>query len=346
MKTFYRFLCYKLKSSALRTLSFTVVAILIDLIGIVGCVANTDPKFNKSGLYMLATILCVVASVVPIFELAGLKNRRNLDTLYSFPIERNKMALVYYVSGFAQVMLIYTATFLVHYIYYVVQTDCFALVYMLPYYLLSLLLALVIYSVYVFVFTQANTVVDGVVLCALWIFFLWAVSNVVLDFLFYTRMMTYNKIWLASSWGILYTPMNNLTVLYQDLIEINRPESWDGSVKQIMEHFYLFFGWGAAGIAAVVGYFTSFAKKGAEKAGELSNSWFGYRTLLPIYGCCLLYTLGPDWIHILPYAIVMITGYVIYRRGFKFKLSDGIVTVIGTVIPFLMSFMIYLIRTA
>lgn len=346
MTTFWRFLYYRLKSSALRTVIFTVLSTVICLIGIWNENQSDDVKYCQCGLYMLATALCITASIVPLFELAGLKNRRNLDTLYFFPLGRKKMATAYFLSGWMQVVFIYTVTFIASLTWLISQTDYFALIYMLPYYFLSLVLAFVIFAVFSFLFLQANTVADGVLFCALWIFFLWAVSNVVLDFLFYTRMLTYNKIWLASSWGILYTPMNNLTVLYQDLIESNCPERWDGSVKQIMENFSLFFIWGAIGFVAAIGYFNSFVKKGAEKAGEISNSWFGYKTLIPIYGCCLLYTLGPAWIHILIYAIVMITGYIIYRRGFKFKFSDGIVTVIGAVIPFLMSFMIYLIRTA
>ena len=348
MKTFFRYYAYRLKQGTLRTLIFSVLCIMIDLIGLNTALASTNPKHDQSALYMLATILCIVASVVPIFELSGLKSRRNLDTLYFFPIKREKMALVHYFSGFTQVAVIYTITFLMHYIYLAVQTDYFALVYMIPYYFLSLLLALIIYSVYVFVFVQANTVADGVVFCIFWIFVLHVVGYVVIDYMFALDLFGNNLPFSLAQWGILYTPMNNLTVLYQDLIEINRdPEMWDKSVNTIMRNFYMFYVWGGIGIAAAVGYVISFAKKGAEKAEEISNSWFGYKTMIPIYGYCLIFSLGIGqsvlWPVALIYGIAMIGGYIVYRRGFRFRISDIILTVAGA-IPLALDYLIYVLE--
>lgn len=334
MKIFFRYLSYRLKSSALRTLIFTALSVAICLIGISEGNASEEIKYCQSGLYMLATALCITASVVPLFELSGLKNRRNLDTLYFFPIKREKMATVHFVSGLVQVLAIYTITWGASYLWLALNTDYFALVYMIPYYFLSLLLAFVIYSIYCFLFMQANTVADGVLFCVLWIFLPFLVG------------MTVNLVFdskLAGnlySWGIMYTPMNNLTVIFQDLIEINHPDNWERGVERIMERWYMFFIWGAVGIAAAYGYMISFVKKGAQQAGEISNSPFGYALLIPAYGYCfMVFTEGIFLpMEMVTYLVIMLSGYLIYRRGFKFKIPDIVATVIGLILPFVVAY--------
>lgn len=333
MTTFYRFLCYRLKNSVMKMIILAVMCVLIDLIVLSECVDGYVPEYNASGLYMLATLLCILASLIPVLELSGLKNRRNLDTLYFFPIGRKKMALAYYASGFVQVVAIYTVTFLVHFLYLLLNTDYFALGHMIPYYFLSLVFAFVIYSVYAFIFTQANTVADGVVMCVMWIFLLWAVGGA------WHVLQRSNRSANWVNWGILYTPMNNLTIIYQDLVEINRPQQWDRSVAAIMDYLHFFPAWGVIGIAAAVGYVVTFINKGAETAGEISSSWFGYKMLIPIYGYCFLCLFGDAYtdlalIPILIYVVLMVTGYIIYRRGFKFKLTD-ILSIAGGIFPIL-----------
>ena len=342
MTAFKRYVLYRIKNSVLRTLIFTILSILVTQTVIRDCIDVRRVEFSTSGLFIFATILGIVASLIPFIELAGFKNRRNLDTLFFFPIKREKMALAVYISGLFQVIVIYTVTYVAGFIFLATNTDYFALGYMLPYYFLSLLLGVVIYSVFMFLFTEGNTVADGVLFCLLWIFLLNIVSYTVI------RQCVDQKLWYTSGvmnlteWGIIYTPINHLTVLFQDLIEINNPSSWDRSVVSIKEHSYMFFVWGAVGIAAAIGYVFRFTKKGAEKAGEISTSWLGYRILIPIYGYCLILLTasnsGPSTISFLSF-VLMIIGYVIYRRSFKLKKSDIIVTAAG-LIPVILTFIL------
>lgn len=339
MTTFKRYVLCRIKNSVLRTLIFTILSILVTQTVIRDCIDLRRVEDRTSGLFIFATILGIVASLIPFIELAGFKNRRNLDTLFFFPIKREKMALAVYISGLFQVIVIYTVTYVAGALFLATNTDYFALGYMLPYYFLSLLLGAVIYSVFMFLFTEGNTVADGVLICLLWIFLLNIASYTVI------RQCVEQKLWPTSTamnlteWGIIYTPINHLTVLFQDLIEINHPSRWDRSVVSIKEHSYMFFVWGAVGIAAAIGYVFRFAKKGAEKAGEISTSWLGYRILIPIYGYCLILLTasdsGPSTMSLLTFAL-MIIGYVIYRRSFRLKKSDIIVTAAG-LIPVLLT---------
>ena len=344
MTALRKYLFYRIKNSVLKTLIFTSLSILITQIVLRECIDSNKVENRDSGLYMFAVILGIVASVIPFLELAGFKNRRNLDTLFFFPIKREKMAIAVYLSGLLQVITIYTVTYAVGFIFLSVKTDCFALVYMIPYYFLSLLLGAVIYSVFMFLFSEANTVADGVLFCLLWIYLLCMVGDTVVWACVDLEMGYTEAQSMAmdlTGWGIIYAPINNLTVLFQELIEIHRSSRWDNSAEEVREYLYMFFVWGVIGIAAAVGYVYRFAKKGAEKAGEISESWFGYRILIPIYGYCLIFLTTESCVSV--YSVLswlifalMIIGYIVYRRSFRLKKSD-ICGIVAGMIPFILA---------
>lgn len=337
MTSFGRYLCYLLKKSWLRTGVFTVMGILVTRIAtMTGNLASV--QYRDVGLAMHATVLAVVCTLIPMLELSAFKNRRNLDTLYFFPIKRSKMALAHYIGGFLQVVTVYSIPFFSAWIYLALQTNYFALGYMLPYYLLSLLVGLVMYSFFMFIFGQANTVADGVLFSFLWAFafyaILIAVQSIVPDEIGWSK-------WNAvQNWGIVYASINNLTVIFQQLIQINQ-QGYDyipGFVRYAeiyRELWWLFVVWGAIGIASAAGYFVFFCRKGAEKAGEISDSFLGYRLLIPLYGYCLLIFMRDLNILTAVVLAMMAVGYVIYRRSFRFSIRDYTVMGVGVLVALL-----------
>ena len=312
MKTFSRYLFYRLKSSALRTLVFTIVSILLTQ-SVIKENNSHQPNYYYNGvayesyescLYIIAFALSAFATLLPMLELSCFKNRRNLDTLYFLPIKREKLALAHYVSGAIQLFVIYTFTYILAFTYLARHTSGLELSYMLPYYFLSMLLGLLMYSVFMFIFAEANNVTDGALFCFLWM---------VAPFFLLGVLTSYAE---NSGWGCIFTPINALTTFYARKIEMRT--IYNNIAQQI--HFFLI--WGGVGIASIVGYFISFVRKGAEKAGEISDSWFGYKTLIPICGFSLLRSMEGYSIFSIFILILMVAGYVIYRRGFKFKASD------------------------
>ncbi|MBR4032420.1 MAG: hypothetical protein IKJ07_06780 [Clostridia bacterium] len=335
MKTFGRYLLYRLENSALRTVVFTIISVIITQNTISECIDHGAVEYNSTGLYILATILGIICTVIPILETMCFKNRRNLDTLYFFPIKRWKMATAHFLSGFIQILFIYSVTFFIAFGYLATNTDYFALGYMPLYYLFSILIGFVMYSFFMFIFGQANTVADGVVICILWMFVLAIVSLAITGQILrpYFSAKDWGAVSDLSSWGIAYAPINNLTVIFQDLIEINHIEPdypyYISYAERYINQAYMFFVWGAIGIASAVGYVVAFVKKGAEKAGEISSSIFGYKLLIPLYGYSLLMMYeNLDFMTVLIF-VAMVIGYIIYRRSFKLKASDLIFTGCG-----------------
>lgn len=342
MKIFAKYLGYRLEKSLSRTLIFTILALAFTWSTVSECIWYTNPQdiqYNETGIYVLAIILGALCTVIPILELAELKNRRNLDTIYFFPIKRWKMALAQYLSGWIQTLVVYSVSFFSAWAYLEANTDYFALGYMFFYYILSLLVGLMMYSIFSFIFIQGNTVADGILFCMLWIFLIMIVGNVIrIEILReYIRDTVYweSSAGFWSDWGIIYSPINNLTVIFQDLIEINK-DTMDyyyrsEYVQRYLQDMYMFFVWGALGIAATAGYFLTFIKKGAEKAGEVSSSWLGYRILIPVYGYSCLMSSDTDIILIVLVLAMMVIGYTVYRRSFKLKTSDIVVTACGII---------------
>ena len=89
----------------------------------------------------------------------------------------------------------------------------------------------------------------------------------------------------------------------------------------------------ALSIFAFVGMYLLSRRKKAEKIGDISDSWFSYKLLIPLYGIILAYLLGYESIIVNIFLLVAVfVGYVIYRRGFKLHKSDVIMMIIVAIL--------------
>ena len=350
MKITSRYLAYELKKNLWRTVALTVISVIICVIAVSNDIDGTYDEHRQTGLYILPVILGIFSFIIAVLELSAFKNRRNLDALYSFPIDRRKMAAVHYLSGAIQIFTIYAVSATTHFLYLVANTDCFALGYAIPYYVLLFLIGIVLYSFFCFIFNQGNSVADGVIFSIMWSFVAYLVMYVFIQ-TFCKALMT-PEIWSweqyrefndaadIAGWGNVIAPLNNLTVIFQDLIEVNRHNNewynyYDSAAYTYSTQAYMFFVWGAVGIASALGFVFGFGRKGAHKAGEPSDSWFGYRMLIPVYGYSLVQLMASRSNFNFLFALTIIAmyiGFVIYRRSFKIKRSD-IITLACVIVP-------------
>ena len=131
----------------------------------------------------MATILGVLCMLIPIIELAPFKNRRNLDSLFSLPVSRRKQALAHYLNGIIQISVAFTVCCVLALIQLIAYKRGAIIGYFIVYYFLALIVGILIYSVFMLLFDQANTVIDGIlfeILGAFALFFvLQAIRNVI-----------------------------------------------------------------------------------------------------------------------------------------------------------------------
>ncbi len=347
MTNFKSYLGYRLKKALLATMTFSLIALAISVF----CARVNADRFmghrGSMGIEVLATIVGIIASIIPMIELSVFKSKRNLDTLFFLPISRKSIALAHYLSGFLQMFTIYTVAFAGHYISLIEFADDFRMEYMPLYYVLLLLLGVVIYSVFMFLFGEANSNADGVICAVLWIFALYAAMNALA---YPIRVFAMNYVYGGTSpsmeyfeftrrlsnfaaWFLPYAPLNNLTVVFQSVMqgwnnfkgyELYFP-TFGEAINRYFPHWYMVFPWIAAGAASVWGYFRTFTRKGAERAEDISDSPFCYKTLIPLYGASLMVLVSQDSAMMFFLTVAaMYIGYAIYRRSFRIKKADVI----------------------
>lgn len=336
MKTCASYFKYSLKKVLVEMLTLTVFALLLVHFSVSQSIVHwkadgvLDIRRSDLCLWVPSAILGVLAAVLPLLRLSAFKSRRNIDTLYSFPLSRRKMVAVQLGMGIGEMFCAFTLAYLYFIFLYKLKAGAFHLFWLLPNYFVALVGGLILYFFVAFFFWQGNTVADGIVFA---IGFAGAPALFVLDLsiLFNSRLMS-EAVWYLPFWHL-----NNTTGLFyykamQDSPEVmevmgeqlsNNAYFWE--LDSLANKFYMYIVWFfvACILAAMLFYFAGRSK--AEKAGDISDSFLGYRTLVPFYGySILLNSTERAWEFSPIIYLLMIVGYILYRRGFKLRMSDWI----------------------
>lgn len=303
-------------------------------------------------------LLLSCGSVLPVTEFAIFKKRRNLDCFYSLPISRRQMGIIHYITGILCLVIPYTFAYLLNFLFMLCYPEGFYYWPLVGYYFISLLIAISAYSINVFLFNRANTTGDGIWFILFWIFLLPSVvgtwndiSLTVVRHSFYeeTELVGFYDIW-EQYWeidlhgmGIPWGALSEIQYAFADVIEKEENASlmsfWGDGVKVQM-----FLLWLILGIASVIGIVFSFGKGRTEKTEEVSDSWFGFKLMIPLYATLLtIYCFGAGMILIL---IATFIAYIIYRKGFHLKLGDWIVLAALFHLNLFMLFIDFLIYSA
>lgn len=336
MKTCASYFKYSLKKVLVEMLTLTVFALLLVHFSVSQSIVHwkadgvLDIRRSDLCLWVPSAILGVLAAVLPLLRLSAFKSRRNIDTLYFFPLSRRKMVAVQLGMGIGEMFCAFTLAYLYFIFLYKLKAGAFHLFWLLPNYFVALVGGLILYFFVAFFFWQGNTVADGIVFA---IGFAGAPALFVLDLsiLFNSSLMS-EAVWYLPFWHL-----NNTTGLFyykamQDSPEVmevmgeqlsNNAYFWE--LDSLANKFYMYIVWFfvACILAAMLFYFAGRSK--AEKAGDISDSFLGYRTLVPFYGySILLNSTERAWEFSPIIYLLMIVGYILYRRGFKLRMSDWI----------------------
>ena len=300
---------------------------------------ETDTEITKvsydSCLGVPLFFLIVCSCVIPVTEFSFFKKRRNLDCAYALPISRREMGIVHYITGLICLIVPYTCSYVCNFLLLLRYPEGFIYEPLLGYYFLNLLLSIAVYSLFVFVFNQANSTGDGIWFIILWSFLLLLILSTYNSFseiVYDTFLMDENSetryeeysLWAAkwqvdSSYGLPWGLLSQMNWIYGGVVEKAENRSLDELWRE--RDFLVFFVvWLLIGIGSVFGFVLSFGKRKTEKTQEVSDSWFGYKVLIPLYA--FLTNLGSGGLSILAIMIVSFVGYLIYRKGFHLKLWD------------------------
>lgn len=322
MTSFKRYALYHAKSTLLRGAVTAAICLLLCLtfLDVTVIQENGVNTWAYISLSILPVMLAVLAFAMPLLELEGFRNRRNLDTLFSMPVSRTKMAAVHFLNGLLQITVIYSLCFACGIMRMLPAGSLLRTEMLLPYYVLTLLGGFIIYAVFCFILVQAETTADGVVLLMLYTFTPFVMLSA-LNMAVFREDVLYK----AMNHSFLFSPLADMASRYERMIE-----NVHATLTLPAETVGMYIFWLVLGVAAVVGFFLTFARHRTEGVEGTSETWFGYRVLIPLLGMLVAAMAGAEFILLVLTLIAMTVLYIIYRRSVRLRRSDLIMLAVTT----------------
>lgn len=212
----------------------------------------------------------------------------------------------------------YTLSYWLGFVIVLLRENYFALYGYPLYYLASLPLGALLFGIYSFLYTRANSIGDGLVCMAGWTFALmlpFAFLSVRFPRLDLPRSFS---VWQLSPFGLLSWAADYFNeFICADALPALLPLAWTIPLT-VLE-----------GAGAYAGLFLTARAHKAENGGQLSSSLWCYRVLVPLYVFILASSLSVDAIGsqlaCIAGAFLLVGGFicfVVYRRSFRLKTSD------------------------
>ena len=271
------------------------------------------PPISNLILYIAA-----LTFAIPILQFEFSKNRRLVDQYYSAPISRQKLLLTNYLIGLLELVVITLVFSLLLIAAVSIKPHAYDMAHfflIIPFLLVS---SFITYSLNCFIFHQANTIYDGVIFMGFYAFiFLFAYQTV------FSLMPEEFSNYRPD--GMTFTPFAYTYFSFSQFIM--HPIIIENSEPLFNAHRTLAYDWGdivdgislfVLAVAAVIGLVFYAPKEKVERAGQISNSWFGYKVINPVLIFMMTGMLDAEpFVQLLiPIAYTIIIT-IIYRRTFK-----------------------------
>lgn len=273
-------------------------------------VAVSEKTYYDPTLGPSVALMCILCYIAPVWQFAFFKKRRNLDCVYSLPITRTALAAVHYGVGLISVLAPFTLCYLQNiFMLRVLRHATIDYSLFLPHYLFCVLFGIIMYNLLSFAFNEGNTVGDGIA----FMFFHTFVPSMF--------CLLSNEI-ESDGLSIPWIYLSDLTSEYSRWIHRFTADRAYYFATDLTRN-WLFF-WIAAGIVSGVLLFVFYRIRKTEDTGEISNSFFGYRVLIP-YFAIIFILLAEELVLGMILIMLAIGCYAAYRRGFRFKISDWVI---------------------
>jgi hypothetical protein len=172
---------------------------------------------------------------------------------------------------------------------------------------LTTLVGISLFSLYCFVFSEANTIFDGAVFifCYSYIFALIGVALWSVTYIDVFAFPTLNSPFIIGEFADLVIFAGKPVILEE---------------QKLITLACIF--WVIVGAISANLYLYRAPRTRTEKVGDISNSPFGYSALIPLTAYSILILVKGIWLLTIPVAVAMFIGYVIYRRSISLGLLD------------------------
>ena len=300
--------------------------------GIRPCTTTTRVvKYRDTLLGYPMAILMITSVFVPVWMLAYTKKRKNLDCFYSLPISRRAFAMTHYLVG----LIMAFVPFILSYIqvllsYLFVDSNMFTKLpvsLIFTHFSICVLMGLVLYSISAFVFNEANSVFDGCIFIITYLVFGYFLLDVFNNMLLKDNLLNYAEYAMPHLFfGEVLNEFEE-SITFFGLLKCT-VFSDEGVIGWMI--FYVF-----VAIASFIGFYYYSGIKKAERSESISDTPFGYKTLIPllaipnaINATGLMeeeYSYYASPAQAMSIVVAALVAYTVYRRGVKYKIGDYIV---------------------
>lgn len=260
---------------------------------------------SQIGLALFALgALCFLS---PVLVYSFKMSKRGVDGYYSLPLKKEKLYLVKTMVGLLLVLIPFTVMYWSGFLTLLCRAENpYDMFWYLPAYFGSALLGICLFGLNAFLFTRGNSVADGIVFMLAYIpFFVMLYAYCIEAF----NLSNYPSETGFFSFGSLVqfgTAMNDLILRYENV-----------SLSPLT--FVVMPILGVAGYALL---FILLPYEKGENAEQVSDSWFGYKILIPVYTAILIALNDASYIiFFCLIAMSAIIATVVYQRKFKFHLK-------------------------
>ncbi len=261
---------------------------------------------SQIGLAIFALgALCFLS---PVLVYSFKMSKRGVDAYYALPLKKKKLYLVKTMVGLLLVLVPFTVMYWSGFLTLLCRAENpYDMFWYLPAYFGSAFLGICLFGFNAFLYTRGNTVADGFVFMVAYI-------------LFFTMLYSY----VMKAFHLPYGLSETQFVSFGGLIGFGNAMS--DLIARYENVALLPLTFVIMPILGAVGYVLLFLllpyEKG-ENAEQISDSWFGYKLLIPTYTAFLLaLNLNTfDMIWFCTIAVAAIVATVVYQRKFKFHLK-------------------------
>ena len=318
MKKTWKFFCFELKKrlwalivlAAVCALPYIAELSTMELIYVYPHHETGELITVLNSTQIAAAILALGALcyLSPVLVYSFKMSKRGVDAYYALPLKKEKLYLVKTLVGLLLVLVPFTVMYWSGFLTLLFRAgNPYDMFWYLPAYFGSVLLGICLFGLNAFLFTRGNTVADGIV---------FMIAYIPLFLMIYEYATNLFGSRLQSSYENFIT--------FGGLIEFgNKMSSLISRYENVTFSPLTFV---VLPVLGTLGYALLFAllpyEKG-ENAEQVSDSWFGYKILIPIYTAFLLAlnlsTFDIIWFFTIAMAAIVAT--VVYQRKFKFHLK-------------------------
>ena len=309
-----KYFLYELKKRAFVIGCITLIATVIYLTPILTLNAKTTVNTFDSYLWLMSTIGGLTAVCLPLWLFDYKMTKRGLDLYYSLPLSHTKILLVRFLIGLITLFFSYTVAYWLGAFVFMAkffgQIDA---VWYLPQYFATLIPIYCIFAMSSFIFTRANKFIDGIVFIIFWAF-----AAALVAYVFDIIINNVNVYYYFP-----FSPLDAATTHFQEHLckELNI-HSHSILTRSLVNMILGFILTALLSAGATAGLFLLEKRAKAENAGQISESWFGYKVMLPLYSSCLAFAscselMAASLLFIVMIAVGSFAVTVLYRRTIK-----------------------------